>query len=108
MLPSSGDRSRTPAYDLEEVQRLVGQGPISSRITMAAIQGAADVGMRESDIVAAVLALDSRCFYKSMEAEKQPGMWQDVYHLAWGEVDLYLKLQIDHAGLAVVVQCKEK
>lgn len=107
MLPSSGNRGRAPAYDLEEVQRLVGQGPISSRITKVAIQGAADVGMREQDIVAAVLALDAGCFYKSMESEKTPGLWQDVYHLTWGDVELYLKLQIN-GGFAVVVQCKEK
>ena len=107
MLPSN-QPGRTPTYDLEEVQRLVGQGTISSRITMAAATGAAELGMHEADIVAAVLALSPPCFYKSMEADKQPGFWQDVYHLTWDGRILYLKLQINADGLAVIIQCKAK
>jgi hypothetical protein len=106
MLPSS-DRSRVPTYDLEEVQRLVGQGPISSSISLAAIKGAADLGMGEAEIVTAVLALEPHCFYKSMESEKQQGLWQDVYHLKWDAAELYIKVQINN-GFAVVIQCKEK
>jgi motility quorum-sensing regulator/GCU-specific mRNA interferase toxin len=107
MLPSNR-QGRTPIYDLEEVQRLVGQGVISSRITMAATLGAAELGMREADIVAAVLALTPACFYKSMEAEKETGLWQDVYHLQREGAELYIKLQINAAGLAVVIQCKAR
>ena len=108
MLPSSGDRSRTPAYDLEEVQRLVGQGAISRRITKAAVDGAVEVGLSEEGLVAAVLSLTPAHFYKSMEAEQRPGLWQDVYHLPHGTMMLYLKLQIGHDGRAVVVQCKRR
>lgn len=108
MLPSSGDRSRTPTYDLEEVQRLVGQGPITRQITLAAAEGAVALGLSEEALVAAVLSLTSAHFYKSMEAEQRPGLWQDVYHLPHGGVVLYLKVQIGYDGRAVVVQCKRR
>jgi hypothetical protein len=106
MLPF--DRSRTPTYDLEAVQRLVGQGPITRWITRAAAEGAIELGMNEDAIVEAVLMLTSAHFYKSMEAEQRPGLWQDVYHLPYGRRELYLKLQIAYDGHAVVVQCKRR
>jgi motility quorum-sensing regulator / GCU-specific mRNA interferase toxin len=101
-------RSATPTYDLRRVQQLVGQGPISSRITRAARRGATELLLDEFAIVEAVLALTPTDFYKSMEAEKCPGLWQDVYHLQFRGLHLYIKLQIAVEGLAVVVQFKEK
>lgn len=97
-----------PTYDLRELQRLIGQGRISSSVTEAAQEGAALLGLGEDDIVEAVLALTPDHFYKSMEAERFPGLWQDVYHLEFRGVSLYIKLQCSPRGLAVVVQCKRR
>jgi motility quorum-sensing regulator / GCU-specific mRNA interferase toxin len=97
-----------PTYDLRLVQQLVGQGTISRRISGAALRGAAVHGFDDQDVVAAVLALAPTDFYKSMEAEKSPGLWQDVYHSMFKGVALYIKLQIAADGRAVVVQCKQK
>ncbi|HET7230668.1 MAG TPA: type II toxin-antitoxin system MqsR family toxin, partial [Longimicrobium sp.] len=91
-----------------EVQRLVGQGPISCAITTAAIDGARDVGLDREDIRAVVLELAAGDFYKTMPAEKQPGLWQDVYHHRYHSVSLYIKLQVSFDGFAVVVQFKER
>lgn len=106
MLPSNS-RS-TPTYDLETIQRLVGQGPISRVISSAAVEGARLAGFEQSGIVEAVLELTPACFYKSMAADKCPGLWQDVYHLHHRGVDLYIKLQIDSGGFAIVVQFKRR
>ncbi|HEX8244175.1 MAG TPA: type II toxin-antitoxin system MqsR family toxin [Longimicrobium sp.] len=108
MLPLDPKSRATPTYDLERIQQLVGQGPITFRFTTAALHGAAALDLSENDIVEAVLSLTSSCFYKSMESERLPGLWQDVYHLTYRGVVLYLKVQIDQSGRAVVVQCKEK
>ena len=108
MLLFRGDRSRTPTYDLEEVQRLVGQGPISSRVTKTAQRGAAALDLHGAQIVEAVLSLHPEHFYKSMEADLIPGLWQDVYHCRYEGKDLYIKLQIDATGAAVVIQFKER
>jgi hypothetical protein len=97
-----------PTYDLHELQRLIGQGRVSSAITEAAQEGAGAIGLGVVDIVEAVLALTPDHFYKSMEAERFPGLWQDVYHLEFRGVWLYIKLQRSLTGLAVVVQCKRR
>ena len=106
MLPF--DRSRTPTYDLQEVQRLVGQGRVSSWITKAAERGAAELCLDPGQIVEAVLLLKTEHFYKSMQADAAPGLWQDVYHLRHRGKELYIKLQIDTTGAAVVIQFKER
>jgi motility quorum-sensing regulator/GCU-specific mRNA interferase toxin len=105
MLPSERSIAR---YDLETVQRLVGQGEISSIITTVARDGARQCGLSISELVEAVLELSTANFYKSMESEKRPGMWQDVYHLSFRGGELYIKLQISPAGDAVVVQFKAR
>lgn len=97
-----------PTYDLHELQRLIGQGPISSSITRAAKRGAALLDFGAEDIVGAVLELTPVHFYKSMESERQPGLWQDVYHLDYMGVQLYIKLQIGADGRGVVVQYKAR
>lgn len=97
-----------PTYDLELLQQLIGQGDLSRFFTTASKQGATRLSMSESDIIAAVLELSTSNFYKSMEALKCPGLWQDVYHLQYRGVDLYIKLQISRDRRAVVVQFKRK
>ena len=97
-----------PAYDLQELQRLIGQGPISSMITRAASDGAFSVCMTEDELVDAVLALESSHFYKSMKSVERPGLWQDVYHLEYRGKWLYMKLPLLRDGRAVVVQFKRK
>jgi motility quorum-sensing regulator/GCU-specific mRNA interferase toxin len=90
------------------LQQLIGQGRVSSAITEAAQEGAGALGLRDADIVEAVLALTPDHFYKTMEAERFPGLWQDVYHLEFRGLWLYIKLQHSPGGLAVVVQCKRR
>lgn len=98
----------TPAYDLRLLQQLIGQGPITRMITHAAREGGAPLGFDEGGIVEAVLALTPAHFYKSMEAEKWPGLWQDVYRMEYEGIELYIKLQRIPEGRAVVVQFKER
>lgn len=107
MLPSK-DRGRAPAYDLEEVQRLVGQGPVSCRVSQTALDGGRALGFNYSRIIEAVLSLQRADFYKTMPSAQVPGTWQDVYHLEYDGASLYVKLQIDVRGEAVVIQFKEK
>jgi motility quorum-sensing regulator/GCU-specific mRNA interferase toxin len=107
MLPFDSERS-IARYDLELVQQLVGQGELSRAITTAARDGARESGLGDDELVEAVLELSATDFYKSMAAEKRPGMWQDVYHLSFQGVELYIKLQISPDGKAVIVQFKER
>lgn len=95
-------------YDLEELQRLIGQGTLSSWISLTAEQGASELCLQRGDVVEAVLELTPQHFYKSMESEKCPGLWQDVYHLDHKGAALYIKLQRTSDGRAVVVQFKRR
>jgi hypothetical protein len=97
-----------PTYDLQEVQRLVGQGELSRAISASALLGAEALRFSREEIVEAVLSLGPGDFYKSMESERFPGLWQDVYHLWFEGVPLYIKLQVDAKGRAVVIQFKRK
>lgn len=97
-----------PAYDLQEIQRLIGQGSISSWFTGTAKRGAALLGLGDDNITEAVLELTPRHFYKSMESEQCPGLWQDVYHLDYRGVPLYIKLQMSVDGRGIVVQFKAR
>jgi len=106
MLPF--DRSSTPTYDLEAVQRLVGQGPISCRVSQVALTHARALGHGHADVINAVLSLEASDFYKSMPSKLNPGMWQDVYHLSYAGRVLYVKVQIDGRGDAVIIQFKER
>lgn len=95
---------RILTYDLPEIQRKVAAGQY--RVTRSAFEGAAALGMDESDVTACVLGLTRADFYKSMEAAKVPGLWQDVYRSRYqGEV-LYVKLQVAVQGDAVVISFK--
>ncbi len=97
-----------PTYDLRVLQQRVGQGPISSIIMRPAVEGATALQLQPDDVVDAVLALDPLHFYKSMESERSPGLWQDVYHLPYRNTWIYLKLQLLPDGRAAVVQFKRR
>lgn len=97
-----------PTYDLELLQQLVGQGEFSRVVTQAAREGATRCGLDVPAIIAAVLELGPADFYKTMEAAQCPGLWQDVYHLRFRDVDLYIKLQLSPDRRGVVVQFKRK
>jgi len=71
-------------------------------ITHAARRDGAGVGLDEAAIVSCVLALNAMDFYKTMEAEAAPGLWQDVYRPVYDRIALYVKLQIDRDEAIVI------
>lgn len=97
-----------PTYDLQHLQQLVGQGELSRAITEVARAGSTSLGLEVPDIITAVLELRASDFYKTMEAERCPGLRQDVYHLRFRNIDLYIKLQLSPDRRAVVVQFKRR
>lgn len=97
-----------PTYDLQLLQQLVGQGELSRVITKAALDGGTPLRCGTDEIIEAVLALTAGDFYKTMQSERIPGLWQDVYHLEREGIKLYIKLQHGFDGRAHVVQFKQK
>ena len=89
-------------YVLDEIKALIREGQY--RITVSALQSALAMGFDEDDICECILAfLSETHFYKAMPSETFPGLWQDVYNINYVGSRVYLKLQIGHSGLSVVI-----
>lgn len=94
-----------PTYPLEKVKRLIRDGRY--RITLTALETAGLMGFFEDAITDCVLSqLSVTHFYKPMPAKKAPGLMQDVYKITYEGHRVYLKVQIDYGGNAVIVSFK--
>ncbi len=99
-----------PHYSLEEIQSLL-ENEATRFVTRSSQMTAADLGLSIEDMIEVLQRLRRKHFYKSMTSDKNPRIWQDVYHIEAdclrGTVIIYTKLQInDKAG--VVISFKEK
>jgi MqsR (Motility quorum-sensing regulator) toxin of toxin-antitoxin system len=95
-----------PSYPLEQIKRLFQED--NYLITVTALETAALISFLNDDIVDCVTNhLGESHFYKTMAAERIPGLMQDVYKIRYEGQRVYLKLQINKAGCAVVVSFKE-
>lgn len=92
-------------YHLVEIQKLVAQGQY--HLTTTARQDALKLGFDHEDVRNCIQALRDSHFYKSMPADKAPGLWQDVYKITFAGTRVYLKLQINWSGQAVTISFKE-
>ena len=94
-----------PSYDLGLIKGLMKDK--SWRATVAAMDTAVELGFDEEDIYDCIVNyLEETHFYKTMESEKKPGLMQDVYHITYQELRLYVKLQV--VVNAVVISFKKQ
>ena len=94
-----------PSYPLEQIRQLVRERKF--RITETALQGAALMNFLDEEIIECVtICLVESHFYKTMPAERVPGLMQDVYKIRYEGERVYLKLQISKSGHAVVIAFK--
>lgn len=76
-------------------------------VTRSGRQGAAMLGyFNDESIVARVLRLASREFYKSMTTYGNSSIWQDVYRTSDGDAGIYIKLQRSLDGKGVIISFK--
>ena len=90
---------RTPHNQLSHVQALVNKGRVRS--TFSALSGAAAMGIDYEGMMATVLALLPRDFYKSMTTHADHRVWQDVYRPSTEAGTVYLKLTVTDDVLIV-------
>jgi hypothetical protein len=92
-------------YELCEIQEAIKQDKFY--VTETASQTAASIGFLEDGIVECVVEhLKESHFYKTMPAERVPGVMQDVYKIAYQGQRLYIKLQINKGGNGVIISFK--
>ncbi len=83
----------TPHCKLSVIRKFVEAGQI--RTTQSALFGARSLGLVSlDDMVAIVLALAAKDFYKSMTAQENHRVWQDVYRPMTVVGQLYIKLTV--------------
>jgi motility quorum-sensing regulator/GCU-specific mRNA interferase toxin len=83
---------RLPSCQLSVVKGLIGEGKVRS--TFSALAGGAALGFDFEGILAVILDLTPRDFYKSMTTYADHRVWQDVYRPTTPKGQVYLKLTV--------------
>jgi motility quorum-sensing regulator/GCU-specific mRNA interferase toxin len=76
-------------------------------MTRTAQDATLQFGMTLEDVVLVVQSMKRSNFYKSMTSHADHRVWQDVYHVPWGGLVLYVKLTVDGLG-RLTLSMKEK
>ncbi len=97
-------RRRPPAFSLEVVQTLVGNG--AYRITDSAMDTAAQLALDEQDICDCVQDLSRSNFYKTMPSTRVQGTEQDVYRTRYAGFAIYLKVRVVDGVRVVIISFK--
>ena len=97
---------RTPTYDLAGFREEF-CSPKALRMTRTAQDTALQLGLTLRDVVQVVQSMKRAHFYKSMTSHANHRIWQDVYHVPWGALALYVKLTVDDRG-RLILSMKEK
>ena len=91
-----------PTYNLEEFKNS------DYEITKTAQKGAENLGFTLNDIDKAISTMESKHFYKSMTSYANHKIWQDVYHVPYGGLTLYVKFTQNVISEFTLLSFKEK
>ncbi|MBR3622942.1 MAG: type II toxin-antitoxin system MqsR family toxin [Selenomonadaceae bacterium] len=92
----------TPTYDLESFKQS------DYEIKMSALRGAASIGFTRKDIRDAIWTMERKHFYKSMTSYQNHRVWQDVYHVPYKDLTLYVKFTQGTVTEFTLLSFKEK
>ncbi|MGA7180376.1 MAG: type II toxin-antitoxin system MqsR family toxin [Thiobacillaceae bacterium] len=81
-----------PHCKLPVVKALIKAGKVRS--TQSALVGAAALGFDFAGIVAVIMSLTPKDFYKSMTTHADHRIWQDVYRPVTSAGEVYVKLTV--------------
>jgi motility quorum-sensing regulator/GCU-specific mRNA interferase toxin len=77
-------------------------------VTKTALLDARQLGFLRCDMVEAIQALEKTHFYKSMTSHADNNVWQDVYHVPFRNLVLYIKFTEDRITQFRLLSFKEK
>lgn len=83
---------RRPSYDLDAIKRAIGTSR-SLSITVTAFQDALALGFDREAIADVIMTIERAMFFKSMTTFADHRVWQDVYHVPAGDLELDVKFQ---------------
>ena len=91
-----------PSYSLTEFKNS------NFNITRSAQKGAEDLGFERADIYKVVATMELKHFYKSMTSYANHKIWQDVYHVPYENMILYVKFTQNVISEFTLLSFKEK
>jgi hypothetical protein len=97
---------RRPHYSLESIKAAFTTVE-SLRMTRTAQNFANAQGLGRQGVVDLIQQITRESFHHSMTSRQSSAIWQDVYHVRWAAMVLYLKFTTDHEGY-LVISLKEK
>jgi motility quorum-sensing regulator/GCU-specific mRNA interferase toxin len=97
---------RAPHYALDSIKAAF-TAEVSLRMTRTAQDTAFSLGLFLADVVRIIQGMTREQFYKSMTAFADHRTWQDVYHVPFEGLVLYVKFTTDAQGY-LVISFKEK
>ena len=101
------NENRVPHYNLAKIQELIAKKKYI--ITHKAQDNARlDFDLTPKEIAKLILVLKNTNFYKSMTSIYDHTVWQDVYHLPFGDLILYVKFTKDVLSEFTLLSFKEK
>jgi motility quorum-sensing regulator/GCU-specific mRNA interferase toxin len=95
---------RKPTYDLASFKAAAPR----VRVTLVATRTAAALGFGRAEIEATIQTMQRSQFYKSMTAQADHRIWQDVYHVPSRSGPLYVKFTADAVAEFSLLSFKEK
>ena len=97
---------RTLHYALDSIKATFTTA-VSLRMTKTAQDAALSLGIFLADVVRLIQGMTREHFYKSMNTFADHRVWQDVYHVPFEGLVLYVKFTTDSQGY-LVISFKEK
>jgi motility quorum-sensing regulator/GCU-specific mRNA interferase toxin len=98
---------RKPTYDLESFKAAL-SAPEKLYATGSAIRDARSLGFSRADMVEAIQEMERHHFHKSMTSYADHTTWQDVYHVPFCDLLLYIKFTADRVTEFRLLSFKEK
>lgn len=98
---------RKPHHDLDAFKEAAAS-PERLTVTTVALRAAFALGFDRKEMTAALGNLERQHFYKSMTSHAEHRQWQDVYHLPYDGLMLYVKFTADAVTEFTLLSFKEK
>ena len=92
----------TPSYNLTEFKQS------DFKLTVTVRRTAAELGFDEKGVCEVVSTMEPKHFYKSMTSYANHKIWQDVYHVPYDNLTLYIKFTQNVVSEFTLLSFKEK
>ncbi len=97
-----------PTYLLAFIKASFANAEAGLAITSRALLDADALDLDAYGIAGCIQSIEAKHFYKSMTTDRDSRVWQDVYHVPWGGVVLYVKFMQNEDGRLYLMSFKIK